>query len=123
MSKVKFRPRSPPARGLRGDCFALRDLCEPRQHCGGIALQDLRARILADPCFRKRLAGLLAAEFGSVGAAHDALGAVQAYRRLDSAWAERVAIHVHLRSVIGVRLLRLDYLSCDLCRFSTLERS
>ena len=79
--------RSPPARGLRGDCFALRDLCEPRQHRRGIVVQDLRARILADLRFRKRLAGPLAAEFGSVGAAHDALGAVQAHRGLDRAQA------------------------------------
>ena len=75
MSKVKIQRRSPPARGLRGDCFALRAVCEPRHHRCGIAVQDLRARILADRRFRKRLAGPLAAEFGSVGAAHDALGA------------------------------------------------
>ena len=37
------------------------------------------------------------AELAAVGAAHDALGAVQAHRRLDRARAERVAIHVHLR--------------------------
>ena len=67
MSKVKIQRRSPPARGLRGDCFALRDLCEPRHHRCGIAVQNLRARILADPRFRERLAGPLAAEFGSVG--------------------------------------------------------
>ena len=36
-------------------------------------MQDLRAGIVADPRFRKRLAGPLAAEFGSVGIAHDAV--------------------------------------------------
>ena len=68
---------SGPARGLRGDCFALRDLGEPRHHRCGIAVQDLLPRLLADIRFRERLAGPLAAEFGSVGAAHDALGAIQ----------------------------------------------
>src|SRR4029077_14618622 len=66
------------ARGLRGDGFALGDLCEPRHHRRGIVVQDLRARILADLSFRKRLAGPFLAEFGAVGAAHDALGAVHA---------------------------------------------
>ncbi len=47
-----------------GGCFALRDLCEPRHHRCGIAMQDLRARILADLRFRKRLVSPLAAEFG-----------------------------------------------------------
>ena len=47
-----IRPRFPPARGLRGNCFALRDLCEPRHHRCGILVQDLRARILADLRFR-----------------------------------------------------------------------
>ena len=37
------------------------------------------------------------AELGAVGAADDALGAVQAHGRLDRARAERVAIDVHLR--------------------------
>ena len=77
MSNVTIQRRSPPARELRGDCFALRDLCEPRHHRFRIAVKDLRARILANVRFRKRLAGPLAAEFGSVRAAHDALGAVQ----------------------------------------------
>src|SRR3989442_2922944 len=95
-SRSNLSTRSPPARGLRGDCFALRDLCEPRHHRCGIAVQDLCARILPDIRFRERLAGPLAAEFGSVGAAHDALGAVQAHCGLDRAWAERVAIYIHL---------------------------
>ena len=54
-----------------GDGFALRDLCEPRHHRCGVEVQDLRARFLANLRFRKRLAGPLAAEFGSIGAAHD----------------------------------------------------
>jgi len=65
-----------------GDGFALRDLCKPRHDRCGIAMQDLRARFLADLRFRKRLASPLAAEFGSIGAAHDTLGAVQAHRAL-----------------------------------------
>ena len=56
----------------------MRDLCEPRHHRCGIAMQDLRARIIDDPRFRKRLIGRLAAEFGAVGAGDDALAAVPA---------------------------------------------
>ena len=60
-------------------------------------MQDLLARLLADRGFRKCLPGPVATELGAVGAAHDALGAVEAHGRLDRARAERVAIHVHLR--------------------------
>src|SRR5438128_946021 len=90
--------RSPPARGLHSDCFALRNLCEPRHDRCSIAVQDLLARILTDLRIRKRLADPLATEFSSVGAAYDALGAVQAHRRLDRTRAERIAIHVHLNA-------------------------
>ena len=67
VESLKIQRRSPPARGLCGDCFALRDLGEPRHHRCGIAVKDLRARILADRRLRKRFARPLAAEFGSVG--------------------------------------------------------
>ena len=87
MSIVKIHSRSPPARGFCGCCFALRDLCKPRHHRFGIAVQDLRARILADLRFRKRFVSPLAAEFGSIGTAHDTVGAVQPHRGLDRAWA------------------------------------
>src|SRR6266478_3662444 len=40
-------------------------------------MQDLVARFLADFRFRERLAGPLAAKFSTVGAADDAIGAVQ----------------------------------------------
>src|SRR5438477_10391107 len=85
-------------RSSRGRAFDSRDCHERRQHRRRIAMQDLLARVLADLGFRERLGGPLAAEFGAVGAAHDAIGAVQAHRGLDRARAERVAIHVHLRA-------------------------
>jgi hypothetical protein len=56
--KSKIRPGFPPfsARArLRRDCFALRDLWEPRHHRCGIVVQDLRARILADLRFGKAI--------------------------------------------------------------------
>ena len=75
-----------------GGCFALRDLCEPRHHRCGVAVQDLRVRFLADLRFCQRLGSPLAAELGSIGPAHDTVGAVQPHRGLDRARAERVAI-------------------------------
>src|SRR5882762_10129535 len=87
----------PGAGGLGGGALALPDLCDAGEHRSGIAMQDLLARFLADLRFRERLPGPIAAELGAVGAAHDALGAVQAHRRLDRPRAERVAIDVNLR--------------------------
>src|SRR5438094_7194608 len=84
-------------RGSGGGVLSLRDCSDAGEHRGRIAVQDLLARFLTDLRFRKRLLGPLAAELGAVGAAHDAVGAVQAHARFDRARAERVAIHVHLR--------------------------
>src|ERR1700687_246863 len=97
-SKIENRARCGPGPVLRGGFFALRDGCDAREHRGGIAVQDLLARFVADLRFRERLGGPLAAEFAAVGAAHDALGAVRAHAGLDCARAERVAIHVYLRA-------------------------
>src|SRR5260370_21959945 len=74
---------------LGGGAFGLRGPCGAGEHRGGIAVHDLLARFLADLRFRKRLPGPVAAELGAVGAAHDALGAVQVYGRPDRARAER----------------------------------
>src|SRR5260370_40934051 len=82
---------------LGGGAFALRGPRGADEHRSGIAVQDLLARFLADLRFRKRLPGPVAAELGAVGAAHDALAAVQVYGRLAPARAERVAVHLHLR--------------------------
>src|SRR5438034_4466144 len=90
-------------RPSRRRAFARRDPDERREHRGGVAMQDLLARFLTDLRFRERLGGPLAAEFSAVGAAHDAIGAVQAHRGLDRARAERVAIHRHLRSADACR--------------------
>src|ERR1700730_19024930 len=84
------------AEELGGGAFGLRGPCGAGEHRSGIAVQDLLARLLADLRVRERLPRPVAAELGAVGAAHDALGAVQVHRRLDCARAERVAIHVHL---------------------------
>jgi hypothetical protein len=46
-------------------------------------VQDLLARFLADLRFRERLPGSVAAELGAVGAARDALGAVEAHGCFD----------------------------------------
>src|SRR6185503_13570737 len=73
------------------------------EHRGGVAMQDLLARFLADLRFRERLGGPLTAEFSAVGAAHDAIGAVQAHRGLDRVRAERVAVHIHLRAADACR--------------------
>src|SRR3989475_11440232 len=83
--------------------FERRDRGERREHRGGVAMQDLLPRFLADFRFRERLAGPLAAKFGTVGAADDAIGAIQAHRGLDRARAERVAIHIHLRAADACR--------------------
>src|SRR6516162_3871674 len=85
----------PGAGGLSGGYFALRGPCDAGEHRGGIAVQDLLARFLADLRFRERLFGPVAAELGAVGATYDALGAVEVHGRLDRAGTERVAIHVH----------------------------
>src|SRR5438477_2785762 len=86
------------AAGLRGGAFAPRDACGACEHRSSVAVQDLLARFIADLRFRERLPGPVAAELGAVGAAHDALGAVEVHGGLDRARAERVAIHVDLRS-------------------------
>src|SRR5690348_1974072 len=83
----------PGAGRLGGGALGLCGPCGAGEHRSGIAMQDLLARFLADLRFRERLPGPVAAELGAVGAAHDALGAVQTHRRLDRARAERVAIH------------------------------
>src|SRR5262249_51891041 len=83
------------ARGLGGGAFA-RVRHDPSEHHSGVAVQNLLARILADLGFGERLPGPVAAEFGAVGAADDAVGAVQPHGRFDRARAERVAVHVHL---------------------------
>src|SRR5271169_1372769 len=82
---------------LGGGSLARRGLCDAGEHRCGIALEDLLARFLADLSFGKRLPGPVAAELGAVGAAHDALGAVQPDGRLDRVRAERVAVHIHPR--------------------------
>src|SRR5688500_5487058 len=66
------------------------------EHRGGVAVQDLLACFVADIGFLQRLLGPADPELGAVGAAHDALGAVEAHAGLDRARAERVAVHVHL---------------------------
>src|SRR2546426_12611869 len=83
--------------GSGGGVLSLRDCSDAGEHRGSIAVQDLLARLLTDLRFGKRLPGPVAAELGAVGAAHDAVGAVQAHARFDRARAERVAIHVYLR--------------------------
>src|ERR1700724_2529249 len=90
-------PSRPATGGLRGGAFGPRGPCGAGEHRSGIAVQDLLARVLADLRVRERLPRPVAAELGAVGAAHDALGAVQVHRRLDRARAERVAIHVYVR--------------------------
>src|SRR5207302_65410 len=80
-----------------GGAFLLCGLCDTREHRGGVAVQDLVARVLADVCFGERLPGPVAPKFGAIGTADDALGAVQPDGRLDGPRPERVAIHVHLR--------------------------
>ena len=60
-----------------GGSIGLRGPCDAGEHRSGVAMQDLLARFLADLRFRERLPGPVAAELGAVGAAHDALGAVQ----------------------------------------------
>src|SRR5262245_16226257 len=87
---------APGARGLCGGGFA-RAPRDASEHRGGVAGQDLLARLLADLRFGERLPGPVDAELGAVGAADDAVGAVQPHRRLDRARTERVAVHVHLR--------------------------
>src|SRR6202011_4152770 len=88
----------PGAGGLGGGSFARRGPYDAGEHRSSIAVQDLLARFLADLRFGERLPGPVAAELSTVSAADDALGAVEAHGRLDRARAERVAIHVHLRS-------------------------
>src|SRR6266436_2398438 len=88
-------PRPGPG-GSGGGAFALRGL-HAGEHRGGVAVQDLLARCLADLRFRERFPGPVAAELGAVGAADDALGAVEGNRRLDRARTERVAVDIHLR--------------------------
>src|SRR5262249_15030713 len=87
-------PAASGARGLGGGAFAGRVRYEASEHRGSVAAEDLLARILADLGFNERLPGPVAAEFGAVGTAHDAIGAVQPHGRFDRARAERVAVHV-----------------------------
>src|SRR5207248_9197022 len=98
-SRPYLDPPSDAGRRRSGGCAL--GLCGPRgacEHRSGIAVQDLLARFLADLRFHERLSRPVTAELGAVGAAHDALRAVQAHGRLDRARAERVAIHVDPRS-------------------------
>src|SRR5271156_4116100 len=94
--RVPTRTAAGRRRILGGGAFGLRGPGGAGEHRSGIAVQDLLARFLADLRFRERLSGPVAAELGAVGAAHDALGAVEAHGRLDRARTERVAIDVHL---------------------------
>jgi hypothetical protein len=50
---------------------------EPAEHHRRIAVEDLLARLFAHIRLCERLAGPVDAEFGTVGAAHDARGAVR----------------------------------------------
>src|ERR1700730_18335805 len=59
----------PGAGGLGDGSFALRG-ANAGEHRGGIAVQDLLARFLADLRLRERLPGPVTAELGAVGAAH-----------------------------------------------------
>src|SRR5262245_54172451 len=70
-------PAAPGARGLGGGAFAGRARHDASEHRGGVAAEDLLARVLADLGFGERLPGPVAAEFRAVGAADDAVGAVQ----------------------------------------------
>src|SRR4029453_15915309 len=85
------RPFLPDARGLGGGAFALRAPRDASEHRGGVAVQDLLARVLPDLRFGERLPGPVDAELGAVGAAHDTIGAVQPHGRFDRARTERVA--------------------------------
>src|SRR4051794_31402481 len=80
---VRAIPRSfvrrPSEGGLGGGAFGLCGPCDAGEHRSGIAVQDLLARFLADPRFGERFPRPVAAELGSVGAAYDALGAVQVH--------------------------------------------
>src|ERR1700726_4244274 len=76
------------AEEIGGGAFGLRGPCRAGEHRSSIAVQDLLARVLADLRVREPLPRPVAAELVADGAAHDALGAVQAYGRLDRARAE-----------------------------------
>src|SRR5258705_6184382 len=65
-------------RARRSGVRVLRDCSDAGEHRSGIAVQDLLARFLTDLRFRECLPGPVAAELGAVGAAHDAVVAVQA---------------------------------------------
>src|SRR5262245_32636479 len=86
---------TPGARTLRDGGFAPRAPRGSSEHRRGVAVQDQLARLVADLGFGERLAGPVAAELGAVGAADDAIGAVEPHRRFDRARTERVAVHVH----------------------------
>src|SRR5262249_50027619 len=97
---VKRRP--PAACALRssglelgGGAFALRSSHDASEHLGGVAVQDLLARVLADLGVGERLPGPVAAELGAVSAADDAVGTVEPHGCFDRARTERVAVHVH----------------------------
>src|SRR5947209_17199729 len=100
-SATRLRPQAPHTRSavgqgglFGGGAFLLRGLCDTGEHRGGVSVQDLVARIIADLGFGKRLPGPVAPKFGTVGSADDALGAVQPDGRFDGPRAERVTIHV-----------------------------
>src|SRR5215470_4616448 len=80
---------------LGGGAFAQRGPRDASEHGGGVAVQDLLARFLADLGFGERLPRPVAAELGAVGTADDAIGAIEPHSRFDRARAERVAVHVH----------------------------
>src|SRR3954447_4003880 len=84
------------AEGSLGGHLALRG-AGAGQDCGGIAVQYLVARVFADIGHFQRLPGPIDAELGAVGAADDALGAIEPHGRLDRVRAERVAIDIHFR--------------------------
>src|ERR1700720_3414455 len=91
-SATHLRPQTPDARArsggeglFGGGAFLLCGLCDTGEHRGGIAVQYLLARVLADLGFGERLPGPVAPKFGAIGAADDALGAVQPDGRLDGA--------------------------------------
>src|SRR5262245_20693548 len=90
------RARAPAARTrLDGGALARRVPHDASEHLGGVAVQDLLARFLADLGFGERLSSPVAAELGAVGATDDTVGAVEPHGCFDRARTERVAVHVH----------------------------
>src|SRR6185369_8992259 len=63
--------------GLGDGAFARRAPRDASEHRGGVAVQDLLTGFLADLGLGERLPGPVAAELGAVGAADDAIRAVE----------------------------------------------